>query len=115
MNQAKNYGFQNIQVVCKWDDEKIYETTPLNYHWMKILKTINNEKSPNATTLDHKKLCEELIELIEEKNLTKPLLFLISERNRSKLIEKNARQSTNSLYRELLFLNLIQQPPALDI
>lgn len=95
-----------------WDNEKFYQNLPLHQKYLNVKKIDNDKLDP--TMLDFKNLCEELIQLIKEKNLSKPIQFLISERNKFKKQTDFNEKNLNSLYRELIFLNLMQQTPPLN-
>lgn len=96
-----------------WDNEKFYENIPLHQQWLKMKNAESETLSPEL--LDFKNLCQQLIQLIKERDLFKPIQFLISERNKLKKIPGMDLKNLNSLYRELMFLNLIQVPPALSV
>lgn len=96
-----------------WDNEKFYENIPLHQQWLKMRNAESETLSPEL--LDFKNLCQQLIQLIKERDLFKPIQFLISERNKLKKIPGMDLKNLNSLYRELMFLNLIQVPPALSV
>lgn len=96
-----------------WDNEKFYENIPLHQQWLKIKNTESETLSPEL--LDFRNLCHQLIQLIKDRDLIKPIQFLISERNKHKKLPGMNLKNLNSLYRELMFLNLIQVPPALNV
>lgn len=96
-----------------WDNEKFYQNIPLHQQWLKMKNAELETMSPEM--LDFKNLCQQLIQLIKERELFKPIQFLISERNKLKKLPGVDLKNLNSLYRELMFLNLIQDPPALSV
>nr|XP_046910678.1 DENN domain-containing protein 4C-like isoform X2 [Dermatophagoides farinae] len=107
------YNFKNVCVTCMWDNEKFYQNIPLHQQWLKMKNAELETMSPEM--LDFKNLCQQLIQLIKERELFKPIQFLISERNKLKKLPGVDLKNLNSLYRELMFLNLIQDPPALSV
>nr|XP_027203828.1 DENN domain-containing protein 4C-like isoform X2 [Dermatophagoides pteronyssinus] len=113
ISKQYGYSFKDVRVTCMWDNEKFYENIPLHQQWLKMKNAESETLSPEL--LDFKNLCQQLIQLIKERDLFKPIQFLISERNKLKKIPGMDLKNLNSLYRELMFLNLIQVPPALSV
>lgn len=113
-----------MSVHCLWDKDIFYESTPLHRQWLLLreyppkwphptsdpLLGTGNAQLSDPSDLSTRDLYRELIDLMGSGDLVKPLQYLLSERSKSKGDSSGGNTPYNSLYRELLFLSIIELP-----
>ncbi|KAI2797635.1 DENN domain-containing protein 4B [Blomia tropicalis] len=97
------FDHRNVSILCLWDNEKLYDNIPLHRRWLQL-------KANNVASNGDPEIFHQMIDCIRNRDANTPIKYLISERStgKSKSTVSAGGKRFNSIYRELLFLTLIE-------